>query len=271
MVLAKLNRRESDRVSRSLANPYAGGWRIEMFGIESNDPSEVAEIVKRRFALLSCTQRLAPTYHAVLDRYDADHGQWVRVVPLWGGAGARQASLSDSRLDRWGELVAAWPVETGERIYISLDFFRESIIERQSGSLPKALLTLAVAFEALIGDGLDGEITYRLCQRASLLVTSGDNAVRTMARIKKLYGARSRLVHDGKTPTLETVTHLQQYMMRAIPSLARLSEACGGIKPALTVLDRAPFERDSRLDALVALGEESWWSKVDVVTIPGWL
>ncbi|ROR37807.1 hypothetical protein EDD39_5962 [Kitasatospora cineracea] len=269
MVLAALGETESRRISSRLHVQRPPRWRIEMFDIESDDADELSAIVRHRFNLLCCAQRSAPSVLALLDRFTG--GAWRRVCPVAEISGSgRGVFLDEERLEAWGEIVAAWPSGLDDRIAISLEFFRESVAERQV-SLSKSLLTLAVAFESLIGQDLKAELNFRLSQRAAFLVSNGPASHRVMVRMKDLYGARSSLVHGGRKASPDAVTKLQQFMMRAIPSMARLSEVAGGFKGANQILDKAPFGLDPILRDVVSPKGEAWWARVDVCKIPGWL
>src|SRR5205807_310304 len=108
-------------------------------------------------------------------------------------------------------------------------------------------------------------LSYRLCLRATMLVARGSAASSVFRRLRVLYARRSRLVHKGDSADFESVTHLQQYLMCAVPSMARLSSLAGGYTSAIQLLDGAAFARDPVLEELFDFA--GWWSYVDVPTV----
>jgi hypothetical protein len=63
-------------------------------------------------------------------------------------------------------------------------------------------------------------------------------------------------------PSSEVVIRLQQFLMRAIPSMARLIELTGSHAAAIQALDRAPYVRSPELEGV--LEADGWWNFVDV-------
>ncbi|QKW20480.1 hypothetical protein HUT16_16645 [Kitasatospora sp. NA04385] len=271
MAMVRLEKDEEDRVAYSIYNRYFGGWRLEIHNVPDRPAAWLLEFSRRKISLLCCAERVAPGFSAVLDRYNGEH--WERVKWLGMIKGARHSFISSSRLSAWGEICESWPSPTPDkRISVALDFFRESVYERQDRNFSNSLLLLAVAYESLLGDGLQGDLTFRLSQRGALLTSKGEPSYKVAKRLKSIYASRSRLVHNGKEPDIADITRLQQFMMRAIPSIARLSSTCSSYKGALEALDSAPFFRIPEIDDLFSPeGESGWWEKVDIPAIPGWI
>lgn len=220
--------------------------------------------VETILGLLSLAVRMAPTWPSVV--YDVrQEGSWVREtwVPAWGGFyGGRYSYLPMERLGTWGRLVEAWPHHLTATVEQSLAYYYQSIIDRPEHP-DKALTSAAIAFESLLGFGLQQELVHRLSQRAALLVAQGTEAKEIYSIVKQWYKVRSKLIHEAVSPDTVTVVRFQQYLMRAIPSMARLIELTGSHRAALTVLDDAAYDRSEHLDALFEPG--SWWNYCDVL------
>jgi hypothetical protein len=220
--------------------------------------------VATMLGLLSLCVRMAPTWPAVV--YDRPgETSWVR--DSWGfGSGGfyreRYSYLPMERLRTWGRLIEAWPHHVTATVDQSLGYYYQSIVDRPD-SPARGLTSAAIAFESLLGRGLQQELSHRLSQRAALLVARGSEARKVYSVVKGWYDLRSKLVHDAVSPDAAAVVRFQQFLMRAIPSLARLIELTGSHKDALAILDDAPYVRSVHLDSLFEA--DGWWNYVDVL------
>ena len=69
--------------------------------------------------------------------------------------------------------------------------------------LEDQLIDLVIALEALFSPGKEGELRFRISQRAAILLGNNPTEKLEIAGfIKKMYDARSKLVHEGKSPFL---------------------------------------------------------------------
>jgi hypothetical protein len=199
----------------------------------------------------------------VYDKWDED--RWVRDrwVPAWGGFYRLKYSyLPITRMETWSRLIEAWPHGFSASIEQSLSFYYQSVIDRPEHPA-KGLTGAAIAFESLLGRGLDQELRHRLSQRGALLVARGAEAREVYRLLKGWYDDRSKLVHDAVVPTAELVVRFQQFLMRAIPSMVRLTQLAGSHENAIRALDEASFDGSAQLDGL--FDENGWWSFVDLM------
>jgi hypothetical protein len=260
-VLAVLNDAESDRIADSTLEHLGPQLRLEIFDPPSVEPVAIIDLVKRYMRLLSLAIRVAPRCTIVLDRYTGSH--WERIAPIGETLGARGwASLTLERIATWSKLVESWPWNaTDKRVGTALEYYYDSVAERQDGEYSKAFVSAAIAYEVLLGEDVTSELSYRLAQRGAVLVCKGGDGYELMRRLRNYYTARSQLVHAGKVANDDIPVRLQQFLMKAIPSMMALIEQCGSVKAAVRRLDQAPFERSEELDKLFA-ASDAWWSFV---------
>jgi len=276
VVLAPLDEAEQQRICDSLVltvnddRPY---YRLELHDVELTgsphaDTYGEASVIELEtvLGLLSCVVRLAPTWPtAVFDEHDGT--RWVRRgwAFVRGGFETRMAPPSTipwSRLESWSDLVTNWPPANVERVELALGFYYRSVIDRPTAPY-KALASAAIAFEILLGGQLQLELSHRMSTRGALLVER-DKPEEVYRLLKSWYGMRSKLVHQGERPSHEKVIRFQQFLMRAIPSMARLTQSLGSYNRAIEALDLAPFRRQEELDGLFT-DEPAWWRRVDVL------
>lgn len=282
--LGYLDAGEASRVSQAVGMRYpVQGYRLELHNVKvAYDPgvsrvdlrpgSHVSDFidirplqtVERLLGLLSLAVRMAPLWPSVV--YDRlVEGTWVRdqIAPAYGGFPPyRYSYLPLSRIETWKRLIQNWPHHMSETIDQSLSFYYQSVVDRPE-SPAKSLTSAAIAFESLLGRGLTTELRHRLSQRAAMLVARGAEAKTLYGFVRGWYDIRSSLVHDAKHPDPEVPVRFDQFLMRAIPSMARLSELVGSHSKAVQVLDDALFERAPELDRL--FDETGWWNYVDVL------
>jgi hypothetical protein len=194
---------------------------------------------------------------------------------LWEEGGSRQIFLVPyERVLIWSKLLSNWPLKGGDApVELSLDYYAKSITDcptvqgsNRQGDVRKGLISAAIAWEVLLGERVQTEITFRLSQRGAILVTDGNAGIRVAERLRRLYGQRSALLHAGEEPTLEQIIQLQQFLMRALPSMVELSGRAGGYRNAIGLLDQAPYRRDAELERLLS-DAEGWWAFVDVASL----
>lgn len=274
IVLAALNDEEGERVRGALLEEWSPRYRLELHDVEAvYDPEDryfldprVVDQVERTLGLLSCVVRLAPRWPTVVCDI-RDGNRWVRAnwVPAYGGSSPlRHSAIPASRLRTWSTLLTNWPSsDLVSRVDLALGFYYQSIIDRPEEPY-KALASAAISFETLLGGQIREELTHRMSQRGALLVESGQRSMEVYSRVKGWYGTRSRLVHAGVMPTDEPVIRLQQFLMRAIPSMARLCSSTGAYQSAVQALDDAAFYPHSARNALFE-DDPSWWRYVNVL------
>lgn len=282
--LASLDDQETQRIltASGLAHTPMNACRLELHNVtiafdpvEERSPggpgrSSFVDIrpvlrVETILGLLSLCVRMAPAWPGVV--YDVQ-GQksWVRdaAVYAWGGFyRGKYSYLPMGRLRTWARLVEAWPHHVTDTVDQALGYYYQSIVDRPEHPA-KGLTSAAIAFESLLGRGLQQELSHRLSNRAALLVARGSEAREISSIVKRWYTIRSKLVHDAVTPDPADVVHFQQFLMRAIPSMARLIQLTGSHQNAIAALDDAPYERSGQLDSLFE--PDGWWNYVDVLT-----
>ena len=184
----------------------------------------------------------------------------MKERPAW-----YKSAVPYERVTAWADLVRNWPRQVPgiENIERSLMFFQRSVAENRAYSY-RALLDASIAFELLLGGSSQrGGLTERLATRGAILVEV-DDTVAVYERLRALYGLRSKLVHGGEDPEESEVVRLQQFMMRALPTMARLAELTGSYAAAVKSLDQASLKRPPVLDELFV--GDGWWDRVDVPT-----
>jgi hypothetical protein len=95
------------------------------------------------------------------------------------------------------KLLQSWPAAgLGRRLSLALGYYVESVAEFRIDNA-KSLAMAAISLETLLGGGLSSGITRGLSERGALLVARGDGALTVYRVLKKIYRARSKLVHKG--------------------------------------------------------------------------
>jgi hypothetical protein len=282
--IATLDEAETMRVLQSAGSRFGVGnvCRLEVHNFEiTHEPvddgpevefasrtrprvgDEALIVTRRLLGLLSLSVRMAPTWPGIALDIEVE-GTWVRFsrIPWSGGFYEDKYSyLPMERLETFGRLVQHWPTHIAATIEQSLEYYYQSIVDRPQHTA-KGLTSAAIAFESLLGRGLSQELSHRLSQRGALLCERGPDAEWLYGVLKGWYNVRSKLVHDAVSPNPEVVVRLQQFLMRAIPSMGRLAELAGSHAAAIEALDRAPYERSAHLESL--FDEVGWWNYVDV-------
>lgn len=72
----------------------------------------------------------------------------------------------------------------------------------------------------LLGYRSPSEISKTIAQRAAHLVVEGEDRLDVFRALRKVYGVRSKLVHEGKEADAASVVLLQQFLMAALPAVA---------------------------------------------------
>ena len=272
VVLASLDEAESDRIQKSMgSHRYLAQWRLEVFNPKTLERGEIFKEIEHYMSLLCCVYRGSPKGIVNLDEFR--NGVWVRreyCGMLPGSEG--YALLPLERVPRWGALIENFPRNLTRNIQIALSYFREAIAERRDWKHSKAMLSAAIAFESLLGENVKSEITFRLSQRGAILTSAGEGAELVFKTLRKLYSIRSKLVHEGKSVDKQSVVRMEQFLMRAIPSMAALVMKAGSARRAVELLERAPFVRDEILCG-VSEGDpvHHWWASVNLVETPDWV
>lgn len=189
-------------------------------------------------------------------------GAWRRLGFLeskaeWGRAQHGYSWFPVERLETWRELVRHWTSDPA--LDLALQYYAESVIERSDRRYERALVSAAIATEVLLGERT--ELSYRISVRGAHLVATGEDALRVQRRLKRLYDARSQLVHAGKYANPDDCTAWQQFLMAAIPRAAAHPSALAVLRQQL---DQSNFVRSQELKTLDAGG---WWSYCDFAAL----
>lgn len=262
--------------NRLLDGPYRinAFVRLEILGQISQEEHDFHDEAQRRqlselvigtlSKLSLCVRGYFSAAYAVIDRFDGSI--WRRESYLSTGEPSydlRCAHVPKSRLSTWATLLDEWPSEPDAALTLSVNYYRESLLDRAQGNFSRALVSSAIATEILFGKG-NGELGTLISTRAAHLVARGNNAFEVQKMIKKLYGKRSSVVHTGKGGGKAEVDLWHQFLMHALPSVA----AWGGTVAELhSALDAASFRRGDALDRL--LDEDGWWAFCNFVMCLG--
>ena len=230
----------------------------EYHDVAQSSGLRVSELV----SLLALSARLHPNHSAVLA--DVWTGRiWKRIIPVGRDLEARGSNYSHfplSRLSTWSSLCENWPEESTPQMSLALDYYLDSIWERQQGSIKKSYLSGAIAVEVLVGYQAKSELTRTISQRGAHLVAAGADAATVAQTLRKLYGARSSLVHSGKDPRSSDLTMLQQYLMAALPSAAA-AHPLNTHRDLTDDLDAANFGLGTITNRL---NEGGWWGYIPI-------
>jgi hypothetical protein len=265
---------ESDRIARSLATTDTPRYRIEFHNqtwkYNPADPwwrdPDIILRVDHYLSLISCVIRMSPRREgAVADTWDGSH--WNREFPIGlsggiaRGSRRRHSYLIAERMKTWAQLVPHWPPSgLDPRIYVALRYYTESIAEFREDNA-SSLAMAAISLETLLGGDFLTEVTRSLAQRGAMLTARGEDAVKVYSQLKKLYRARSKLVHEGKPPEEEQLVYIHRFLMRALPSMSALVQKVGSHQRAVQVLDESLLIRRTDLDYLFD-AEDRWWDYV---------
>lgn len=264
VILARLNASESERIRRYWAGRLPPpAWRLEVHGVDASNLAGVELSVRRAIAQLSLAVRVSPWWVAIaVDRWNGTN--WVRLGSCGTGGGVEGTThIPVERLKTANVLRQRWRGNLPNQVWQSLDYYHESVLELWRVHLGKALLMASISFESLLGGGLSSELSYRLALRGALLVATGDDTTLVHKRLRSIYGRRSKVVHEAQDADFATVTHLQQYLMRALPSMVELLNSAGGYEKAIALIDESVFAVQPELMALMDASPD-WWSYVDV-------
>lgn len=256
----RLDEVESERLRHAnLAQDESSYWtvghRLEILNVQDDQVYEEWNLLEAQFLLV--VRRPLTVLGSVLDR--CIEGTWTRAgmfdIPqnvTW---------FQDFPADRFETLRSlreGMRGFNGESIARAADLYCQSVKSFDRGERDNAFILSAVALETLLGYKLTSEISFKLSLRAAAL--EAGSSVSVIRRIKKLYATRSSVVHSGKHATFADVTHIQQALMRFIPSMVALSQDRGGYEEAIAHLDELAWNRN--LDRSPVLTEDGWWSYV---------
>lgn len=275
--LAALDEAECQRVAEAVGfgRTIGNACRLELHDVEvatrvETDPYDYfvddrpIKRVQTCLGLLSLSVRMAPTWPGVV--YDVRQPmRWERFAHVFVSGGFRNRKFSYlplKRIETWGALVANWPDPGEDPVGLALAYYYDSVVDRPE-STAKALISASIAFECLLSDRARSNSRH-LAQRGALLVAEGADAKYMFDFLRKAYAARSSVVHEGKIPEGDLVVRFQQYLMRAIPSMAHLTYRCGSHASAIGALDQAAFGDRLSVEGLFVPGQ--WWNYVDVPT-----
>jgi hypothetical protein len=136
-----------------------------------------------------------------------------------------------------------------------------------------ALLQYVFALEALLSGGDHEAIADKIATRAAWLVGTSDTVRNdTFKTIKKLYAARSSIVHGNEKVRRKThsreLEEIRDLMRRVLLGLMALRRSTTSDAECLGLLNTAAFDRGSQ--SQIAAATESVWTLVDpVIPWPG--
>ena len=295
LVLARLTPAESCRVHQALCREYEPKPRFRLEAAVPNNGQTAeqaydqgAAALYRAIALLAVSAKVLPEWpEPVVDQYDGREGHWCwqsNVGESWldypppkhtGGypPGATWKSpqqirnllsapqgdcyfIDESDLDRWNKMVQCFPSATSERqLHLAAAYCYDALVQAPHDGVT-AFLHASIALEALLGDG-NPELGYRLALRGSHLAgTDGNEREQLFQQLRQSYSDRSKLVHEGRVPSVDSLVHLMGFLMLAVPLFAQLVTSMQGRKAALKALDHCAIQRVNEVDALQGPG---WW------------
>ncbi|SMX90759.1 MULTISPECIES: HEPN domain-containing protein [Brevibacterium] len=258
--LVRLDEAESERLrlanlSDEAHSYWTVGHRLEILNVRADQVYEEWQLLEAQFNLV--VRRPLTILGSVLDRLV--DGTWVR-----GGMfhlPENYAWFEDFPAERFETLKSLREGMNGTNdapIVRAADLYSQAVKSMNRGERDNAFILSAVALETLLGYKLNTEISFKLSLRATVL--EGGNSERVLRRIRKLYSIRSSVVHSGKHATFTDVTHIQQALMRFVPTMAALSEDLGSYDSAIAHLDELAWNR--QLEPSAVLTESGWWSYV---------
>jgi len=219
-------------------------------------------------ALLSCAVRFAPRWHmSFLDHHNGE--VWVRERHLQLGAGGSELH-SYVPLDRartWGQLLRRWPLLGLDPVVdLALDLFYDSVAERQTRP-DRAFLGATTAVDVLLGCVTSPESDRRI-PRAAVLLLAGTQTDVLAAKMHSWEHARQEYLRRGIAPDPEILVGLHRFLMRGLPSMARLMALVGGYRNATAGLDVINNPPDIN-HPLMGDDGDRWWDYVDLDSIVG--
>lgn len=266
-VLVKLDEIESSRLSRELLQEeYDGYWpidhRLEILDVPTAEIYQEATLLLRQFMLV--VRAPVPVVRAVVD-YKVGGTHYRGGYIALDTSTRNHHGFPRSRIETLKALRVGMGSNLPQAVLRSLDHYDHSVRSLWRSDLDDAFVMAAVGFESLLGHKLDSEISYRLCLRATRLCRGGKDLFKAL---RTLYSLRSKIVHGGKSATGENVTHLQQALMRLIPSVAALSQECGSYDEAMATLDALALGSGQAEPRTIS--SSGWWSYVPIEACLNW-
>lgn len=260
-VLVKLDESESSRLARDLLpEDHEGCWsidhRLEILDVPTTEIYQEATLLLRQFMLV--VRAPVPVVRAVVD-YKVG-GTYYRGGYIALDTSTRNShGFPRSRIETLKALRVGMGSKLPQAVLRCLDHYDHSVRSLWRGEFDDAFVMAALGFESLLGHKVYSEISYRLCLRATRLCRGGEDLFKAL---RALYARRSKIVHGGEGATRENVTHLQQALMRLIPSVAALTQECGSYERAIAILDALAFGAEQVEPRTVA--SSGWWSYVPI-------
>lgn len=258
--IARLNKRESTRLTNAHYPDSSSFYqsinhRLEILNVSAYEVYEAWNLLEAQFGLV--LRRPLSVKGAVLDR---------QVDGIWRRGGHLNVPESSDwfddfpvdRLETLRSLREGMGGFNGEPVARAADLYSQSIKALSRNERDNAFILSAVALETLLGFNLNTEISYRIALRATAL--EGGSSKTVFFRTRKLYSVRSSVVHSGKHASFTDVTHMQQALMRLIPSMSALSKDFGGYERAIDHLDELAWNRNRVPSSVISGG--GWWSYV---------
>jgi hypothetical protein len=133
---------------------------------------------------------------------------------------------------------------TRRQVRIAIHRLRQSLFRH---SIEDRAIELAIALEALMGDGQKTELTHKIAVRSARLL-GGSNEARAMnfGIVKKTYEVRSKVVHGQQVNPSATETLLGERV------------------PVESVLDKASIMCTGLIQRVVQLGSIPKWQEFDI-------
>lgn len=252
---------QNDNISRA-ARLRAPSHRIEIFRDltrgESGIQDSVHDEVTHTLALLSVASRTVPVWYSEpLDQWSDDRKQWERISISYRQGGARVGGrignpviakylpatigpawyVPGTCVKAWGGLIELWrTLPRKSPLILAVQYFHDAMIQLVSDTW-RSFVSASVCLECMFGDNAV-ELSFRISQRvANLARVLGLPAEQTYQKVRKAYAARSKLVHEGKHPDIESVVEFIELLRCLLPAMAALDSLSGGHNISLAKID----------------------------------
>jgi hypothetical protein len=276
IVLAELDEKESRRVQNYHATVLGYSFdplsdvlylrppshRIEIFRDLNQEQADIEarvhESVTNALSLLAIASRAAPSWYSEpVDEWNDDRGRWERSAVPEGQGGTRCQTraakpevkrylpasvnqawyISDQCVEAWGRLIGLWALLPSKSpLMLAAQYFHDAVTQLVSDDW-RAFISGSICLECMLGDSAV-ELSFRISQRAANIARVLElNTEETYLHIRKMYTARSKLVHEGRHPDPEAVVDFLDFLRKLLPVVATLDSLAGGHKNSLAKID----------------------------------
>jgi hypothetical protein len=228
---------------------------------------EAETLVRRILGLLTCTVRFAPGWHQIhVDRWI--DGTWceVETFTFRGREPFLPSFVPEERMHTWSRLLEHWPLLGLDPVVDrALDLHYESIELRRSRPTAAFLLALT-ATEALLSASLVSDAEHETAVRRAVTLLGGEHADALGQTIGLWRDAQRLLVQRGIESEERSLLGLQRFLMRALPTMARVLLHVGrDHSHAIGWLD-ATSDDPARLHLRQNV-DQPWWDYLPVTAI----